>query len=227
MNILIIEDNSDLAANLAEYLEQEGHIIDAAGDGITGLHLAVSNDYDVVILDLMLPGLNGLGVCRKLREEGKITTPVLMLTAKDTVDDKLEGFTAGTDDYLIKPFSLRELHARLKALHNRHKGVLVKKTLRIDDLVLDEGTLLVTRAGQTIELTPIELQILTLLMRNSPKVVRRETIEREIWGDLTPDSDALRSHIHSLRNAIDKPFAYPLLHTMRGIGYRLVAPDVL
>jgi len=227
MDILIIEDNNDLSANLAEYLEQAGHTIDAAANGNTGLYLALLNEYDVIVLDLMLPGLNGLDVCRKLREEGKKNTPVLMLTARDTVDDKLEGFSAGTDDYLVKPFSLRELLARLKSLHQRHKGGPVKKILSIDDLVLDEGTLLVTRGGHVLELTPIELKMLTLFMRNSPRVVKRETLEREIWGDLPPDSGALRTHIHSLRAVIDKPFPYSLLQTVRGIGYRLVVPDAV
>lgn len=227
MNILIIEDNRDLTANLAEFLEQQEHTVDTASDGLQGLQLAINNSYDIILLDLMLPRMDGLQVCQKLREEAHNDTPVLMLTARDTIDDKLQGFASGSDDYLVKPFSLRELHARITALYKRHKGKLIKQTLRVGELVLDEGTLRVCRADTTIELTPIELQILTVLMHKSPDVVKRDALEREIWGDLPPDSDALRSHIHSLRNAIDKPFAYPLLHTIRGIGYRLAVDHAL
>jgi len=223
MNILIIEDNQDLSANLAEFLEQQGEIIDTASDGKKGFHLASNIAYDVIILDLTLPGMDGLEVCQQLREKSLIGTPILMLTARDTVEDKLNGFKSGADDYLVKPFSLRELHARLIALHSRNKGSHVKNILRIGDLVLNMGSLEVSRENNIIDLTPIELQILMLLMKCSPDVVKREIIEREIWGDIPPDSDALRSHIHSLRNAIDKPFSTHYLHTVRGIGYRLTS----
>ena len=227
MNVLIIEDNMDLTANLAEFLEQQGDIIDTANDGNKGFNLATQNDYDVIILDLMLPGMDGLEVCQKLRGKSLVGTPVLMLTARDTVEDKLEGFKSGADDYLVKPFSLRELHARLTALHLRNKGSHVNIILEIGDLVLNTGTREVSRKNQKIELTPIELQLLMLLMKKSPDVVKREAIEREIWGDIPPDSDALRSHIHSLRSAIDKPFSSQLLHTVRGIGYRLVSQSAV
>ncbi len=227
MNILLIEDNQDLAANLADYLEEQGHVIDAATDGITGLHLAVVNDYDIIVLDLMLPGMNGLDVCRKLRDEAQKDTPVLMLTARDTVDDKLAGFSSGTDDYLVKPFSLRELHARLQALVKRHKSLFNKKVLRVADLELDLGTLEIRRGDTPIALTPIGNKLLELLMRESPRVVKRRQLEQAIWGDEPPDSDALRAHMHGLRMAIDKHFDKPLLLTVRGIGYRLVDPDAL
>lgn len=227
MNVLIIEDNRDLAANLSCYLEEQGHVIDAAGDGITGLHLAIVNDYDAIVLDLMLPGINGLDLCRKLRVEGHKFTPVLMLTARDTLDDKLAGFSSGADDYLVKPFAMQELHARLKALTHRRQRASSSNVLRVADLELDLGTLEVRRADIPIELTPIGLRILELLMRESPRVVRRRQIEETIWDDAPPDSDALRAHIHLLRGAIDKPFASPLLHTVRSIGYRLVDFDAL
>ena len=227
MNILLIEDNQDFAANLAEYLEAEGHVIDAAGDGVTGLHLAIVNEYDVIVLDIMLPGMDGLNVCRRLREEAGKFTPVLMLTARDTVDDKLAGFSSGTDDYLVKPFSLRELQARLTALVRRRDGVPKKNRLRVADLELDLGTLEVWRGHESINLTPIERKILEKLMRKSPRVVRRRQIEQAIWGDDPPDSDALRTHMHNLRIAIDRPFTKSLLQTVRGIGYKLVDPDAL
>lgn len=223
MDILIVEDNLDLSANLAEFLEQQGHTIDAAVDGRNGYQLACDNKYDVILLDLMLPGMDGLEICLKLREEARDDTPILMLTARDTIDDKLRGFASGSDDYLVKPFSLHELHARIVALDTRHKRRAVKQILQVDDLVLDETALHIQRADTKIVLTPIELQILTLLMRHTPEVVKREELEREIWGDLPPDSDALRSHIHSLRNAIDKPFDTALLQTVRGVGYKIVS----
>lgn len=225
MHILVIEDNRDLISNLVDYLETQGHAVDAAEDGVTGLHLAVVNDYDAIVLDLMLPGIDGLQLCRKLRNDAGKGTPILMLTARDTLADKLDGFASGADDYLVKPFALQELHARLNVLARR--GISNLHILRVADLELDEGTLEVRRGGQRIELTPVGLRILVLLMREAPRVVARRKIEQTIWGDDPPQSDALRAHIHSLRNAIDKPFPAPLLHTVHGIGYRLAAPDAL
>jgi DNA-binding response OmpR family regulator len=227
MHILVIEDNQDLAANLCDYLEAKGHVVDAAGDGITGLHLALINEYDAIVLDLILPGMDGLHVCRKLREEGGKATPVLMLTARDTLEDKLSGFDCGADDYVVKPFALRELEARLKALMRRASGEARRPALQVGDLSYDPGTLQVRRGGRNIELPPIPLRILELLMRKSPRVVWRREIEQEIWGDSPPDSDALRAHMHLLRNAIDKPFERPLLRTVRGIGYQMADPDAL
>lgn len=227
MKILIIEDNKDLAANLAEFLEGQGHVIDAAADGLTGLHLAIVGKYDAIVLDLMLPGVDGLEVCRRLREEAHDTTPVLMLTARDAVDDKLAGFATGADDYMIKPFSLRELNARLRALSRRREGMTAIDRLAVADLELDLGTFEARRSGKRVPLTPIGLKILELLMRESPRVVQRSKIEEVVWGDAPPDSDSLRAHVHSLRGSIDKQFTKPLLHTVRGIGYRMVDPDAL
>ncbi|MDQ2695400.1 MAG: response regulator transcription factor [Pseudomonadota bacterium] len=224
MRILLVEDNRDLAATVADHLEVHGHAIDAAADGITGLHLAAVNDYHVIVLDLMLPGLDGVSVCRRLREAGR-DTPVLMLTARDTLADKLAGFASGADDYLVKPFSLQELLARLTALGRRGSGGGGCRRLRVADLEFDQGTLEVRRGGRGLELTPVGLKLLALLMRESPRVVTRRRIEEALWGDQPPQSDALRAHVHALRSAIDKPFAVPLLHTVHGIGYRLAAPD--
>lgn len=224
MRILIIEDNSDLAANIYDYLEGRSHTVDAAADGITGLHLAVTHDYDVIILDLMLPGMDGLSVCRKLREQAARTTPVLMLTARDTLDDKLHGFEAGADDYLVKPFALPELAARLQALQRRSSGSNVQ-LLQVADLCFNNNTLEASRSGKAITLTPTGLKILDLLMRKSPQVVSRRDIEEAVWGDSPPDSDALRSHMHTLRTAVDHPFDKKLIHTVHGIGFRLVDPD--
>lgn len=225
MRILVIEDNRDIAANIGQFFEARRHILDFAEDGVTGLHLAVVNDYDVIVLDLMLPGMDGVVLCRKLREDANKQTPVLMLTARDTLTDKLGGFSAGADDYLVKPFSLRELEARMTALKRRGAPSSASRLLAVDDLEYDLDTLIVKRAGRTIELAHTSRTILGLLMRASHRVVSRAEIEREIWGDDPPDSDSLRSHIHAIRNAIDKPFPVKLLHTVHSSGYRLCALD--
>jgi len=219
--ILLIEDNRDIAEMVAEFLEGKGYAVDHAGDGVTGLHLAVTNPYDVIVLDLMLPGLDGLAVCRKLREEAKRDTALLMLTARDTVDDRVAGLDAGADDYLVKPFEIRELEARIRTLLRRQRGTVVTETLRVADLLADTSTLQVTRAGQPVRLTPIGLKLLMVLMRASPRIVSRQQLEREVWGEVPPDSDTLRSHLYALRKAIDKPFDRPLLHTVASAGYRL------
>ncbi len=227
MHVLLIEDNNDLAIELAGFLESHGHTIDAATNGITGLHLAVSNDYDAIVLDLMLPGLDGLEVCRRLRSDAGRWTPVIMLTARDTLEDRLTGFDQGADDYLVKPFSLYELLARLTALGRRSCQNLLGCTLQVDDLELNTNSLEIRRAGQNLTLSPTGLKILEVLMRATPSVVRRERIERVLWGDEPPDGEALRVHIHNLRAAIDKPFHSPLLHTVRGFGYRLAPTNAL
>ncbi len=227
MHILVIEDNPDLAANVCDFLEAKGHTIDAAGDGITGLHLAVTQNFDAIVLDVVLPGLDGFTLCRKLREEAQKTTPVLMLTARDALEDRVAGLEFGADDYVIKPFALRELEARLKALVRRASGTSAPKVVRVADLEFDPSLMRVKRDGRIIELPPIALKILETLMRASPRVVRRDELERAVWGDEPPDSDALRTHIHAVRNAIDQPGEVALLHTLRGIGYRLAPPDAL
>jgi DNA-binding response OmpR family regulator len=223
MRLLLIEDSQDLAANVREHLGARGHIVDAAADGVTGLHLAIVKGYDAIILDLGLPGLDGLALCRKLREEAHRQTPVLMLTARDTLADKLGGFAAGADDYLVKPFALQELEARLHALVRRDRAG--GAVLRVGDLSIDTGTLEVRRAGAALGLTPAGLKLLVLLMRASPRVLPRREIRLALWGGLPPESDALRTHIHVLRAAIDRPFAVKLLHTVHGMGYRIQAPD--
>ena len=227
MRLLIIEDNRDLSFELTDFFEQQGDIIDTAADGITGLHLAVVNQYDAIVLDLTLPGIDGLELCRRLRHDAGNWVPVIMLTARDTLADRVSGFEHGADDYLVKPFSLKELKLRLNALTRRNTGVNQQTTLRIADLKLVPETREVTRGNEPIELTSIEFQILELLMRQSPRVVSRQNIEYSIWGDTPPEGEALRVHIHHLRNAIDKPFADPLLHTVRGVGYQLKQSNAL
>lgn len=221
LNILIIEDDSDLASNIYDYLETKGHIADSAGDGVTGLHLAITNDYDVIIMDINMPGMDGLTACRKLRDEAGKQTPVLMLTARDTLDDKLAGFDSGADDYLIKPFALQELLARLLALSKRSRKNEPEQ-LQVGDLVFNPKTLAVSRAGQRLTLTPTGLKLIELLLRNSPNVVSRRELEEFVWRDTPPDSDALRAHMHTLRGVVDKPFEKPLIQTVHGIGFKLV-----
>ena len=221
MRILLVEDHQDLAANIGEFLESRGDTVDYAADGLGGLHLAATHPYDALVLDLGLPGLNGLALCQRLRQDLGRPLPILMLTSRDTERDKLAGFEAGADDYLTKPFSLPELHARLKALVRRAAG-LGDPMLRVLDLEFDTRRLSVRRGGRRISLTPIGLRVLETLMRASPAVVTRNEIQHVIWGDSPPEGDAsLRGHIHGLRQAIDADHPHKLLHTLHGIGYRL------
>jgi DNA-binding response OmpR family regulator len=223
MHILLVEDSQDLAANVGEFLESRGHVVDYAADGLTGLHLAAINRYDALVLDLGLPGMDGLALCKRLREDARSNVPVLMLTAMDTERDKLTGFEVGTDDYLVKPFSLAELHARLKALDRRASSSA--EVLQVADLSFDVRSLIVRRGGRRVDMTPAGLRLLERLMRISPGVLSRQDAECAIWGDNPPDSDAaLRGHIHALRQALDQGFKPRLLHTVHGVGYRL-APD--
>jgi DNA-binding response OmpR family regulator len=220
MRILIVEDNPDILANVLDYLQLKGYTVDCAQDGLGGLHLAVTQTYDLIVLDVMLPGIDGFQICRRLREDARLDVPVIMLTARDTLDDRIRGFGTGADDYLVKPFALSELHARIQAVLRRSRGGRGRE-LRVGDLSFDVETLQVRRAGKTLKPHPFGLKLLEILMRKSPAVVRREELERELWGDDCPDSDSLRSHIHQLRQIVDKPFGSPLLHTVHGIGYRL------
>lgn len=220
MHVLIIEDNRDLATNLVDYLEAKGHIVDVATDGLTGLSLAVSTSPDVIVLDLGLPGIDGIELCRRLRSEGN-SVPVLMLTARGEVEDRIHGLDVGADDYLVKPFSLRELEARLRAQTRRAGGGLDNRRLQVSDLILDERTMTVSRAGASIPLTRLDYELLRILMRESPAVVSRKKLEAALWGDSPPESDSLRTHIHRLRRAIERPQERTLLYTVHGVGYRL------
>ena len=223
--VLLIEDHADIADMVCAYLENRGFAVDYASDGITGLHLAVTNDYDAIVLDLMLPGMDGLEVCNKLRNEARRDTPVIMLTARDTLDDKISGLEIGADDYLIKPFAIQELEARIHSIIRRHNGEVAREILSVGDLVLDTGTLKVERAGKELNMTPIGLKILTILMRSTPSVVSRRELERQVSGDILPNSDTLRSHLYNLRKVIDKPFDKQLLHTIQGTGYKIIDSD--
>lgn len=226
MRILIVEDHPDILANLYGFFEPKGHVLDSARNGYGGLALASENDYDVIILDVMLPGLNGMELCQKLRTDLGKATPVLMLTARDSLPDKVAGFDSGADDYLVKPFSLVELEVRLKALVRRSAGGHgATATLRFGELSYDPSTQEAVRAGVPVALTKTGYVLLRTLLAAAPRIVTRDALEQAVWGEDRPDSDALRTHIHALRQAIDKPFAFPMLQTVAGVGYKLVQAD--
>lgn len=221
IRLLIIEDNPDLVANLYAFLEPMGYVLDNARDGKSGLARAVEENFDAIILDLMLPQLDGMAVCHRLRHEYHAAVPILMLTARDMIEDRVLGLKEGADDYLIKPFSLVELEARISALVRRAQGKQALKTLVWKDLSVDAKLPQAKRQGQVINLTPTEHRLLLRLIQSAPEVVTRRQLEYALWGENTPESSALRTHIHDLRRRIDKGFDAPLIETIHGIGFRL------
>ncbi len=220
LHILVVEDNAMLAGNLADWLEQAGHSADFAANGVLGLQLALEHHYDLLILDLGLPGIDGLELCRRLRAQSPRRIAVLMLTARDTLADKLAGFDTGADDYLVKPFAMEELLARCNVLARRHT-LHQHHVLAVGSVRIDRQGMAVTRGGQTVELTPAGYQIVLALAEAHPRVLTRTELTRALWGDEPPDSDALRTHLYQLRQKLDKPFARPLLLTVHGVGFRL------
>ena len=222
MRVLIVEDDPTIAANLYDFLETRGHAVDAAGDGVTGLHLAVTHPFDAIVLDLGLPGMDGATLCRKLREEARLDTPVLMLTARDTLEDKLAGFEQGADDYLVKPFALREVEARLEALHKRRSGRTASRALQAGDITLDPATLAIRFAGAEIRLPRKCIHLLETLMMHAGNVVLRAELENAVWGSAQEKSDTLRSHMHVLRRALRAAGGYDPIETIHAIGYRLI-----
>lgn len=222
MRLLVVEDNASLVANLFDYFEARGHTLDAAPDGITGLHLAIQQSYDVVILDWMLPRMDGREVLRRLRNE-RPAQPVVMLTSRHELADKIAGFRAGADDYLAKPFALPELEVRLEALLARRGDRGSDRVLEVHGLRLDLHTLEARRDGQRLHLYPACRKLLETLMRASPAAVPREHLEQALWADRPPDGDLLRSHVYELRRSVDGPYAVKLIHTLPKVGYRLAA----
>jgi len=219
LRILLIEDQRDIAANIWDFLEFRGFVMDHAADGATGLRMAMDGGYDVVVLDLGLPKLDGLDLCRKLRESGR-DTPVLMLTARDTLEDKLTGFAQGADDYLVKPFAMKELEARIRALYRRGR-LQHGEVLRIADLILDPVNQQVERSGQALTLTRAGFVLLELLLQRSPHLVRHADLAHALWGETGGDIATLHTHLSVLRSVIDRPFRQQLLHTVHGFGYRM------
>jgi DNA-binding response OmpR family regulator len=216
LSVLLVEDDFDLAETVIDYLAIESITCDYASNGVAGQKLLGDNAYDVVLLDLNLPRLDGLTLCQKLRSDGD-DTPVLMLTARDQLDDKVAGFDAGTDDYLVKPFELRELVVRIHALARRRSGQV--QLLRCADLEMNLKEDMVTRAGQKIKLSPTARQILETLLRSAPETVPKQKLIDVVWGDNPPDSNSLKVHMHHLRKAVDEPFDQSLIHTIPGRGF--------
>jgi len=224
MRILIIEDHHDIAANIGDFLEIQGHQVDFADNGELGLNLAVSQSFDLIILDINLPRMDGFNVCKKLRNQYQSQVPVLMLTARASLTDKITGFESGAWDYLVKPFALEELLLRINALSLR-KDTHQIKTLKLGSLELDMNNGQVFRRGQQIAMHKACMQILELLMRSSPNIVPRQDFVYMLWGDNPPDSNPLRTHMHELRRKLDKPFDYSMIQTVRGMGYKLIADE--
>ncbi len=221
MNILLVEDDLDLAATVVDFFELESTTCDHAANGVAGLNLIQQNDYDAIILDINMPKMNGLSVCASMRQEG-IDTPVLMLTARDTLEDKLEGFASGTDDYLVKPFELKELLARVNALAKRRSGQVEK--FHIADLAVDTRLKQAVRNGETLKLSPTGYKILEALARRSPAPVSREKLMNAVWGDNIPDSNSLKVHLYNLRKLVDQDNNKALIQTIGSQGFALRSP---
>ena len=221
MYILVVEDERRLAQVVRKVLEEEGHTVDVAHNGEDGLAMAMDGSHDVIVLDILLPGIDGFEVCRRLRA-GRVDTPVLLLTALDAVEDRVRGLDAGADDYLSKPFAFQELLARLRALGRRRVQAREPDRLRTDDLVLDLRRRRAERNGKTIELSPKEFSLLEFLLRNEGRVVTRSQILDHVWGyDYSPDSNLVDVYVTYLRRKIDRGHDRRLIRTVRGSGYAL------
>lgn len=219
IRILVVDDNVDILNNVLEYLSMKGWTVEWCATGPDAVRRLNAEAFDLLILDLGLPGIDGLAICRGLRD-ANAKIPILMLTGRDAIDDRVKGFEAGTDDYLVKPFSLRELAARVEALLRRTYGA-ADKVLRVADLEMNLETMRVTRAGQEICLHPLGLKLLKILMSQSPAIVGRQRLEALLWNGSAPDSDSLRSNLYRLRQEVDKPFEKALIHTHPGIGWSI------
>lgn len=222
--ILLVEDNIDIASQLVDFLSDKGAVIDYASTGKEALALVQTHSFDLIILDLMLPDADGLQLCEQLKTKANKHLPVLMLTARDSLDDKLKGFAMGADDYLTKPFSLEEVYMRCIALSRRamlHRD----KTVTVGDLTLDLGQRKVEREGKSIALSSTDFAILKELMLAYPNAVSKRDLTQKVWGDDMPETDALRSHIYVIRNVLDKPFSHAMIKTVHGIGFKLSGPS--
>ena len=223
MRILIIEDDPDIASNLYDYLESRGHSVDATPDGVSGLNLASTGVFDCILLDIGLPRMDGQVLCHKLRREAHVDTPVLMITARDTLEDKLAGFEHGADDYLVKPFALQEVEARLTALHRRHAGRVTQRALSVGKLTLDPRALRVQYYGKEIKLPLKCIRLLEVIMTQPDRVHGRKELESAVWGAEQETSDTLRTHMHLLRRALTQTGERDPIETVHGSGYRFLA----
>ncbi len=218
--ILVIEDNNELQGILADFLEMKGAHVDFADNGELGLNLAQANEFDAIILDVMLPKKDGMQVAKELRADG-CSTPILMLTALNGQEELLKGFRSGVDDFVTKPFNFPELEVRLCAMIKRYRGEVASSVIHFGTLKIDQNSHKVTREEKLLTLTPVMYQILVKLVKAAPEVVSRDSLIHEIWGDESPDKDVLRSHIYLLRNVLDKPFDKSILITVPKVGFRL------
>ena len=224
MRVLLIEDDSDMAGYIAQSLHDLGHATSVAGDGRIGLELASREPFDVVVVDRMLPGLDGVSVVRTLRGRD-MTVPVLFLTTMDGIDDRVAGLEAGGDDYLVKPFAMPELAARINALGRRGRLSVQDTVLRVADLEMDLVKRTVLRKGQRVELQPREFQLLEYLVRHAGQVVTRTMLLENVWDfHFDPQTNIVETHISRLRSKVDREFSDPLIHTVRGTGYVLRDP---
>ena len=225
MKILLVEDDAEVAGHVVKSLRQHGHVVDHAPDGASGLMLAVDERYEVMIVDRMLPGLDGLSLIKAVRS-AKHGTPILVLTTKGGIDDRVEGLDAGADDYLVKPFAFAELLARVNALARRPAIAAELTHLAAGDLTIDLLKRVVTRAGKTIDLQPQEFRLLEYLMRNAGKAVTRTMLLENVWDfHFDPKTNIVETHVSRLRSKVDRGFTAELIETIRGVGYRLRAPD--
>lgn len=218
MKLLLVEDNKDIAELIFDYFELAGATLDYAATGTHGATLASEETYDCIILDIMLPGVDGLTICHRLRTEGN-NTPIIMLTARDTRNDLLAGFKDGADDYVVKPFELEVLQARINAVVRRSGGIGFQKEFICGPLKIQLNTRKVYRESTLLTLNPTCYSILLLLVKNHPSPTNKRDVERHLWGDDLPDSDILRKHIYQLRKVVDKPFATDLIRTIPKVGY--------
>lgn len=222
LRLLLVEDHASLAANVYDYLGEESYELDHAADGLTALHLLATRNYDVVVLDVMLPGIDGFTICRRIRQDLKSAVPVLLLTARDSIEDKTEGFAAGADDYLVKPFAMKELELRVQAL--RRRMLSHRDMIEVGPLRYDLGQQRVWVDGQPLDLPPSAARILEVLMRAWPRLVSHEDLARAVWGDALPEANALRTHVSALRKTLMQRHPADMIRALYGRGYRLVRP---
>lgn len=225
LRILIVEDHAGLAANLLEFFSDDKYVLDFAPDGLTALHLIATNEYDVIVLDIMLPGLSGFDLCQRVRKDLQCATPIIMMTSKDQLQDKEQGFRAGADDYLVKPFNLRELQLRVDALFRRKAGYSTKADISIPGIHFNPGTFVVsTTDGKKLELSGTGARIFEELIKAYPSFMSYAEIQERVWGEKEVDMNTLRTHVYSLRKLLQDTFSYPMIKTMHARGYRLLSP---
>ncbi|MEW6992523.1 response regulator transcription factor [Colwelliaceae bacterium 6441] len=223
-SVLVVEDTRDIAIQLCDFLEHKGFAVDYAATGEHAIRLAMTHHYDVIILDLMLPDIDGIQVCEKIKQSCDTAVPILMLTARDSIEHKVEGFGVGADDYLTKPYVLEEVYLRCIALTRRHR-LHQSKVMEVGELKINVSTKEVERQDQVINLSSKDFQILSLLAEAYPNAVSKRHIQEKVWGNDAPETDAVRSHMYTLRSALDKPFESAMIKTVHGIGFRLVVDE--